>query len=139
MRALFFVYSLYLGACSFLCALATLRRGALLSFAAFAAVFFDQKIIFAFAVPFARSLRSLRSRFAAVPLPFWPFLAFMRTFCRSFHCKRLQRSFYAVFKRFLSVYLFRAYICTVCTVLAVYRALFMANLRFCGGGGWSTP
>ena len=81
-------------ACSFLCALATLRRGALLSFAAFAAVF-----IFA---AFRSLLPRTFSRF--------PFSRFSRIVSRVHATtfavrlpKRFQGSFYAVLKRFKRV------------------------------------
>ena len=79
-------------------------------------------------------------------LPFLAFLLcvphlrpFLLPFCRSFVFKRLQRSFQTVFKRFLSVHLCGAYICTVCTISCAYIALFAANLPFCGVGGGTTP
>ena len=46
--------------------------------------------------------------------------------------KRLQRSFYAVFKRFLSGLFVHAYLCTVSPVSGACRALFEANLPFLG-------
>ena len=96
MRALFFVCSLYLGACSF-CAVATVRRGALSSLATFTAVF-----IFA-------AFRSL------LPRTFFrfPFSHFSRIVSRV-HAgtfavrlsKRFQGSFQTVVKRFKLVICF---------------------------------
>ena len=63
----------------FICAVATVRRGALLSFAAVAAVF-HQNLSSTFAVPFALSyvpcVPFVRSTFAAVPFALLPFLTF---------------------------------------------------------------
>ena len=75
---------------------------------------------------FVRSLRS----FCAFHICGRSFLPF----CRSLRSKRLQRSFHTVFRAVLGVYLFRAYICTVCVVSCVCIALFAANLPFCGVG-----
>lgn len=75
---------------------------------------------------------------AFVLLPFHAFCRLPGTFCHTFS-KRLQRSFYAVFRAVLSVYSFRAYICTVCPISCGCMALFAANLPFCGGGGGVPP
>ena len=62
-----------------------------------------------FAVPFARfASRSL--------LPYHLVTLCPLPFCRTFAAKHFQRSFYAVFKRFLSGLFVHAYLCTVCTV-----------------------
>ena len=111
------MYVVYLCACSF-CAHATFGRGALSSLATFAAVFIFAAVSITFCpVPFARFASRFRFSSAhfphscnlhscvSLPRTFLPFHAFGRLcvplpFCRSFHCKRLQRSFQTVLSRF---------------------------------------
>ena len=83
---------IYLGVCSF-CAVATLRRGALLFLCNLCSRFhhcsrFDH---------FCRVMRWLLAFCTSIPLQ-----AFLCTFCRTFCPQRLQRSFYAVFRAVLS-------------------------------------
>lgn len=116
------MYVVYFRAYIILRAHVTLRRGALLflaTFATFAAWFLSKPLfmLLPYLLPFCPF-----STFAAVCAYLLPFLLL----------KRLQRSFYAVFKRFLSGLFVHAYLCTVSPVSGACRALFEAKLPFLG-------
>lgn len=79
------------------CAVATLSRGALLFLAYLCNLcsMFLIKPLFMLFCPFARfASRSSSLHHLVILLPF------LRTFCRTFAAKHLQRSFYTVFSRF---------------------------------------